>query len=72
MKALISQRRQGHDRDKRHVVAQWQQLTFNRINQLAMVAAREVAAPYSAFENHIAGNQQTRGIVKEKPRAPAY
>ena len=30
-----------------------------------MVAAREVATPYSAFKNHIAGNQQSASRIKE-------
>ena len=61
MQPFIAQRRHRTvARNKRHVIAQ-AAAVYRLIDgdQLTMVAAREVAAPYSAFENHVARNQQS-------------
>ena len=42
MKPFVTQRRKWSvTRNKRHVIAQRQQFTFNRIDQLAVISARE-------------------------------
>ena len=51
--------------NKLHVVTQRQQLALDSVNQLRVVTAREVTAPYAAFKQHVAGNQQPRIIIKE-------
>ena len=66
MESFITQRRHRTvSRDKRHIIAQRQQLLFNRLNQLSVVASWKIAASYATFENHIAGNQQTGLVIKE-------
>lgn len=58
MKPFVTQRRKwAVTRNKRHVIAQRQQFTFNRIDQLAVISARKIAAPYATFENHVTRNQ---------------
>lgn len=54
MQTLVTQRRHRPvPGNKLHIVAQRQQLTLNRVNQLRVVAAREITAPYATFKQDV-------------------
>lgn len=66
MQTLIPKRRhRAMARNKRYVIAQRQEFAFNRIDQLAMVATREIATPHPTFEYDIARNQQSGSGIEE-------
>ena len=45
-------------RNKRHIIAKRPQFLRDRINQILMIAAREIGAAYAALKNHIPDNRQ--------------
>ena len=50
--------RRAMPRNKRHIIAQWPQLLRDRIDQVLMIAAREIGAADAALEYHVADNRQ--------------